>query len=397
MSGSHSNTSSTQQVQAMLPQWLSDAWQKANSDVTDFASKPVTAYGGSFSAPVNTDLANASTGINAKVSAPPSANFTAATDALKSNLGFTPSTVTTNPVTAGRVTAPTYSATTGSASLLNPVGDVTAGNVKDVSAYFDPYQQAVVDTTTQDINRQKAVAENAIGARAGSSLWGSRGAILEGETGRSYDDALAKAVAGLRSSGYQQAQTVAGQDASRALLAAQGNQQKDLSVAGQDAAAKNAMTATNLGFTNTAARDNATMGLTAATGNADRGLTADTGNAARDLAAQQGNQSAGQAAAALKASSAGQLAGIDATSRAQDGQFLQMLQTQGLDIQNLQNQDLASRYTEFLRQQQVPYDQINLRLQALGLNPSSQNKTVTGNSTTTKTPGVFDWLTAPLG
>ena len=364
--GSKTSQSGSQTVN--LPPWLDQEWQSAIKDATAFSQQPVEAYKGNFSAPVNDTWNAATSGITNALKNGPGQAYKDAAGALTKNLGFTPSQVT-----ASNVNAPTVGSTTGQAALINPgdVRDVTAGNVKDVSAYFNPYENSVVSNTLGDIQRQKDIALNGARARAAGAgaFGGSRSAILEAETGRSFNDAMARTAAELRQGGYAQAQNVAGQDANRALQAGMANQGRDMSIAGANQGAANDMTRTNLGFTNAAQQAQAQMQYGAATGNADRGLTA-----------QQSNQSAGTAAAALQNSAAGQLAGMDATSRAQDGQFLQMLQTQGLNLQNLQNDDLQKRYTEFLRQQQVPYDQINTRLAALGLAPYNKNVNTTGSS-----------------
>ena len=89
----------------------------------------------------------------------------------------------------------------------------------DISAYQSPFQQQVIDTTLADIQRQADIARQqaqdvAIGAGA---FGGSRSAILEAESQRPFADVMARTAAGLRQTGFEQAQRAAEADIARQL------------------------------------------------------------------------------------------------------------------------------------------------------------------------------------
>ena len=77
--------------------------------------------------------------------------------------------------------------------------------------FMDPYEQAVVDQTSQDLIEQFAKSD--IGSRAqdiargGASAFGSRGKLGAAERTRALGRGLAEAIGGIRSRGFQQAQS----------------------------------------------------------------------------------------------------------------------------------------------------------------------------------------------
>jgi hypothetical protein len=94
--------------------------------------------------------------------------------------------------------------------------------------FMDPYEQAVVDRTSQDLIEQFAKSD--IGSRAqdiargGASAFGSRGKLGAAERTRALGRGLAEAIGGIRSRGFQQAQSTglgefARQQAARRALA----------------------------------------------------------------------------------------------------------------------------------------------------------------------------------
>tara|TARA_B100000768_G_scaffold96721_1_gene90192 strand:- start:3142 stop:4224 length:1083 start_codon:yes stop_codon:yes gene_type:complete len=87
----------------------------------------------------------------------------------------------------------------------------------DIGAYQSPYQQQVIDQSMADIQRQADIARtraqsSAIGAGA---FGGSRATLLEGESQRPYIEQQARTAAGLRQSGFEQAQRAAESDIAR--------------------------------------------------------------------------------------------------------------------------------------------------------------------------------------
>lgn len=98
------------------------------------------------------------------------------------------------------------------------------------AAFMNPYENAVVQQTMQDIARQGRIAQQGVAAQAvGSGAFGgSRGAVAQQELQRNILDQQARTAAQLRASGYGQAQ----QAAQSAFEAAQQRQQQGASLYG---------------------------------------------------------------------------------------------------------------------------------------------------------------------
>lgn len=149
----------------------------------------------------------------------------------------------------------------------------------DMSGYMNPYQQAVIDQTGQDIARQTAIQQqqnNGQAARAGA-FGGDRAAIVNTETQRNANDTFARTVAALNAQNFGQAQTQANTDLTRQLQAG----------------------TTQVGADLTAQQSNQAAALRAAQGNQSAQLQAD-----------QGNQYAGLQAQNLRLNALGQTAGL---------------------------------------------------------------------------------------
>ena len=75
--------------------------------------------------------------------------------------------------------------------------------------YMNPYTQQVVDTTQADIERQRQMAINNMGAQAqaAGAFGGSRHGVAEAQTNAEYGRVAANALAPLRMQGYQNAMT----------------------------------------------------------------------------------------------------------------------------------------------------------------------------------------------
>jgi hypothetical protein len=87
----------------------------------------------------------------------------------------------------------------------------------DIGAYQSPFQQQVIDTAMQDIQRQADIARGGAQERAirAGAFGGSRSALLESESQRPYIEQMAKTAAGLRQAGFEQAQRAAQADLAR--------------------------------------------------------------------------------------------------------------------------------------------------------------------------------------
>lgn len=104
-------------------------------------------------------------------------------------------------------------------------GTTAAGmNMPDISAFQNPYNQQVIDTTMADLERQRQMQQNLLGAQATTAraFGGSRQGIAEAETNRAFAQQGGQLAAQLRQQGFN-----------TALQAAQGQQGQQLAAAGQ--------------------------------------------------------------------------------------------------------------------------------------------------------------------
>ena len=114
---------------------------------------------------------------------------------------------------------------TGLGTIGSAIGQ-TAQAGFDPSSYqqfMDPFTEDVIATTQADIARQGAMQQNQLGASAvgQGAFGGSRQGIAQGEIARNVMDQQARTGAQLRSQGFQQAQSLAQQQAAQALRQAQ--------------------------------------------------------------------------------------------------------------------------------------------------------------------------------
>lgn len=95
-----------------------------------------------------------------------------------------------------------------------------------LSPYMNPYESQVVEQTLGDIERQRQMQQNVLGAQAtqAGAFGGSRQGVAEAETNRAFAEQMARTAAGLRQAGFTQAQQAAQQDIATRLAAAQANQ-----------------------------------------------------------------------------------------------------------------------------------------------------------------------------
>ena len=116
--------------------------------------------------------------------------------------------------------APTIEATQApGAAQIGPVSTPQFQGLlsQDIGAYQSPYQQQVIDLAMGDIQRQADIARTGAQERAirAGAFGGSRSALLESESQRPYAEQMARTAAGLRQSGFEQAQRAAQSDLAR--------------------------------------------------------------------------------------------------------------------------------------------------------------------------------------
>jgi len=213
----------------------------------------------------------------------------------------------------------------GNAAMVGQQGPLSADQVQagqiastDLSAYFNPYENQVVQNTLADINLSGLAQQNELEAQASRSgaFGGARHGVALSGLGSELTRQSGQAAAALRQAGFQNAQQMAQQDIAGRMQADLANQSANLNadtttaqLAQQAAmgnqAAANAMTQFNLGNNLTAQQLNQTAGLQgsqqrlnasnqlANIGNLGFGMGQDIqANMARDGALQQATQQA---------------------------------------------------------------------------------------------------------
>lgn len=260
----------TQTSSVNLPSWANTGLQQTAERATNLMTQPYQPYTGQR-------VAGLSPWTNQGVSG------------VAANMGFQPDGVTSREVAApgGYAAQQVTPQQVGARSL--------AGT--NLSAYYDPYEQQVIDATMADIDRstaQSVAGQTANNVMAGGfGGFGDRAAVARAQTERAGIDAKARTVAGLRSAGFARAQDMAVGDITRDLQASGLNQQAGL----------------------TAGMSNQQAAARAAEFERSTGLQAGLANQQAALAAAQGNQQAGLAAANLRGQSALTLAGLGELER----------------------------------------------------------------------------------
>ena len=232
-------------------------------------------------------------------------------------------------------------ATDYSAAQMGPAGQVAGA---DLGAYTNPYESQVVQQSLTDLGGAQEKALNQMGAQATAAraFGGSRQGIAEAETRKSYADQAARMVSGLRQSGYQQAQQLAGQDIARQMQA--------------DAANQAAL-------------------------NAQRMFGASQG-----MTAQQLNQGAGLQGAQFRLGAAGQMGNLGQQAFGTSQAIQQQQMQQGLMQQGLQQQLIDAARGQYAGYTGAPQQSLGLPLAALGAAPVPQT------TTQSQKPGLFNYL-----
>lgn len=313
----------------------------------------------------------------------------------------------------------------------------------DLSAYKNQYESDVISGLQGDALRSQQMASNELGAQAtrAGAFGGSRHGIAEGTMAAENQRNLNNQIAGLRQSGFQNAQQMGLADIGNRMTAAQANQaaQNTASQFGASAAnqaalsnqaaqnvarqfgagAQNQMTANNLsalnaagqfgaqaqnvanqftaGAANTAAANN--MGALNAAGQfgaqaqnaagqfnaqAANNMTQANQNAA--MQAMMANQTAGLAGSQQRLGAANQMGG-QANTAFNMGQTLNNnLSQQGAMQQALQQMVMDRASNQYAGYQQSPYTALSAMTGALGASPSPMS------AQTSQQRGLFDYL-----
>jgi hypothetical protein len=288
-------------------------------------------------------------------------------------------------INAERIAADKVSGANVTSEALGQIAPQARSNIRDVAAgsflnqnmqqYMNPYTQQVVDTSLQDLERSRQLAQQQGAAQAvkAKAFGGSRQGVAEAETNRAYADQAARTAAGLRSQGFDTASQLAQADLARQMQAQQLNQAQDAATTQQALALSGQFGLANQQAALEAARANQATGLQAQTSN--QGMDWNVGQMNTQLSQQAAlaNQQAALQANQQKLAAAAQLAGIG--GQQQQMGFAganQMLGIGNQQQQYTQQQLDAARNLELERQQIIN--------QSLGINVGGGSGTVSSQS-----------------
>jgi hypothetical protein len=304
-----------------------------------------------------------------------------------------------------------YSATAAGSQGYRPA-TMTAGQLANtnLSAYMNPYESAVIGGLQSDALRGQQMASNQLGAQAtaAKAFGGSRQAIAEGQMAGDIQNQLNNQIAGLRQTGYQNAQQMALADIQNRMTAGQTNVNA-LNQAGQfgagaantaalaNAAAANQAKQFTAGAMNTAAGQNqaainaagqfgAGAANTANQFNAGAQNAATLANQQAMLSAQFANQNAGLAGSQQRLGAASQMGNLSNLGFGMGQTLNQNLAQQGALQQALQQMVMDKAAAQYAGYQQSPYTALSAATSALGATPT------VGTSTTSQQRGLFDYL-----
>ena len=216
--------------------------------------------------------------------------------------------------------------------------DVMQQTASNIGTFMNPYTQQVIDTSMADLERQRQMQMNQIGAQAtqAGAFGGSREGVAQALTNEAFARQGGQLASGLRQQGFETALSTAGQGA----------------LANQQARAR----AEEFG----------------------QGTTLD---------AQRANQQAAQQAANLRLQSAGQLGSLSQTGFGQGMDIARQQQQQGL-AQQAMNQQLIDRARgQFAGFTGAPTTSLGLPMAAVGAADMGQQ-----TQTSSMQPGLFDYL-----
>lgn len=241
--------------------------------------------------------------------------------------------------------------------------------VGGIQTYMNPYTQQVIDLAGQDIERQRQMTQNQLGAQAqaAGAFGGSRQGVAEAMTNSEFARQMAETTAGLRQQGFQTALGASQQDVANQMAAAFAN---------QDAFGR-------------AQEFGQATGLTAQRANQDAFGRSQEFGQGLTLDAQRANQQAAQQAAQLRLQGSSQLGGFGQTGFNMGQGIIGMQQDFGRQ-QQMMNQGLldASRaqYGGFTG---APQNALATRIGAAGAADMGQR-----TETETSNPGLLGYLSA---
>jgi len=229
----------------------------------------------------------------------------------------------------------------------------------DISQYQNPYTQQVIDTSMADLERQRQMQMNQLGAQASSAgaFGGSRQGVAESLTNEAFARQGGQLAANLRQAGFNQAQQMAQQDIGTRMQAGLANQ----GVAAQDLARRLQAQQMNQSAIQQAQQ---------------------LGSGAQQFNVQTGLQGAQQRLGAAQ-----QLGALGQQSFGYGTAIQQQLAQQGAQQQAMQQALIDAAKGQYAGYVGAPAQGLGYVSQALGATP------VPETTTASRQPGLFDYLT----
>tara|TARA_R110000782_G_scaffold6707_1_gene22901 strand:- start:310 stop:1569 length:1260 start_codon:yes stop_codon:yes gene_type:complete len=273
--------------------------------------------------------------------------------------------------------------------------DVNQLSSTNLNPYMSPYTQSVIDAGQADIERQRQMASNTLGAQAqaanayGGSRQGVQEGVLAGEALRQAGQLSAQQRQQGFNTALQSGQFDIGNvQQARTLSSGQEFQAEQLGQQAREAAANRdqAARAGNMQAANQFSIQQAQFEQQARSLNQSATNTFAQAQAARDQAANQSNFGGQFQAAGVQAGAAGQLGNLSQTGFGMGQQIQQNQMQQGLMQQGLQQQLIDAARGQYANAVNAPMQSLNAPLTALGAQP---NQSTTTNS---MNPGLFQYL-----
>jgi hypothetical protein len=247
----------------------------------------------------------------------------------------------------------------------------SATGVSGMQAYFNPFEDQVVQGALGDIERSRQMQQmqgSAQAQRAGA-FGGSRQGVAESLTNEAALRQSANTAAQLRSQGFQTAAGLGQQDAARALQAQMSNQGVDMSLEQANAQLRQQVGLSNQDAINRRAMEQAGMSQQAGMFSATAQNEAAQRQAELAQQADLANQQAGLQGSQQRMQAGSQLADVGALT-----QNLGFTQAAQLGQIGQQQQGFSQAQMDAIRN--LPMEQQQIINEALGLNPAGGSGTV---------------------
>jgi len=236
---------------------------------------------------------------------------------------------------------------------VGQVGDVTSGQLAttDMGQYMNPYTQQVIERGQQDIERQRQMATQSLGAQAqqAKAFGGSRHGVAEGTLGGEYARMGADLAAQQRQQAFQQAQQAAQYDIGQTFQADTLNQRAAEMAAAREQAARSG----NMQAANQFAIQQAQF----------------------EQQANLANQQAALSGAGIQQAAAGGLAGLGGQAFGMGQQTQQAIGQQGAFQRGLQQQMIDAMRNQTMGTYGAPMAGLGALSQVLGGVPMPQTTT----------------------